>query len=152
MSSIVAGAPCSVLSAAEDGERKGLPRKSETLRLCGALGNASGRGRPRRTPQAIPAPMLALQPGDIRVRIPGWFRRRRMLTRCRVNESRVSSVVEQRFCKPLVGGSNPSAGTNDFKTLESAADAALRPCGSFAGPHVKRATQDHQLGSLSVSH
>jgi hypothetical protein len=25
---------------------------------------------------------------------------------------RVSSVVEQRFCKPLVAGSNPAPGTN----------------------------------------
>lgn len=29
----------------------------------------------------------------------------------RGRERRLSSVVEQRFCKPLVGGSNPSAGT-----------------------------------------
>src|SRR5262245_24718318 len=27
---------------------------------------------------------------------------------------RLSSAVEQRFCKPLVGGSNPSAGTSNF--------------------------------------
>jgi hypothetical protein len=30
---------------------------------------------------------------------------------------RVSSVVEQRFCKPLVGGSNPSPGTSRNKGL-----------------------------------
>jgi hypothetical protein len=47
---------------------------------------------------------------------------------------RLSSGVEQRFCKPLVAGSNPAAGTNDFKALESAADAAPRACGRFAGP------------------
>src|SRR5262249_45934208 len=31
--------------------------------------------------------------------------------------SRVSSGVEQRFCKPLAGGSNPSPGTNKIKDL-----------------------------------
>src|SRR3954453_17942009 len=30
----------------------------------------------------------------------------------RVGEGRISSVVEQRFCKPLVAGSNPASGTN----------------------------------------
>ena len=30
---------------------------------------------------------------------------------------RVSSAVEQRFCKPLVGGSIPSPGTNEIKDL-----------------------------------
>ena len=30
---------------------------------------------------------------------------------------RVSSAVEQRFCKPLVGGSSPSPGTNEIKYL-----------------------------------
>ena len=30
---------------------------------------------------------------------------------------RVSSAVEQRFCKPLVGGSSPSPGTNKIKQL-----------------------------------
>jgi hypothetical protein len=49
---------------------------------------------------------------------------------------RLSSGVEQRFCKPLVAGSNPAAGTNDFNTLEAAANAALCSCGSFAGPRA----------------
>ena len=31
---------------------------------------------------------------------------------------RLSSAVEQRFCKPKVGGSIPSAGTNDFNGLD----------------------------------
>jgi hypothetical protein len=31
--------------------------------------------------------------------------------------SRVSSVVEQRFCKPLVGSSNLSPGTSKIKCL-----------------------------------
>ena len=35
----------------------------------------------------------------------------------KVFKCRVSSVVEQRFCKPLVGGSNPSPGTNKNKGL-----------------------------------
>ena len=30
---------------------------------------------------------------------------------------RLSSAVEQRFCKPKVGGSIPSAGTSNFNTL-----------------------------------
>src|SRR5262249_29857657 len=37
---------------------------------------------------------------------------------------RVSSGVEQRFCKPLVGGSNPSPGTKEIKDL-------ARPPGPF---------------------
>ena len=37
----------------------------------------------------------------------GWCRPARFAAFC----CRLSSVVEQRFCKPLVGGSNPSAGT-----------------------------------------
>jgi hypothetical protein len=32
---------------------------------------------------------------------------------------RVSSAVEQRFCKPLVGGSSPSPGTNEIKYLRT---------------------------------
>ena len=31
---------------------------------------------------------------------------------------RVSTVVVQRFCKPKVGGSNPSPGTSDFETVD----------------------------------
>jgi hypothetical protein len=30
---------------------------------------------------------------------------------------RISSAVEQRFCKPKVGGSIPSSGTNDINML-----------------------------------
>jgi hypothetical protein len=40
-----------------------------------------------------------------------------MLSVSSYNGSRVSSVVEQRFCKPLVGGSNPSPGTSRNKGL-----------------------------------
>src|SRR5262249_45460876 len=32
---------------------------------------------------------------------------------------RVSSVVEQRFCKPLVGGSNPSPGTRKINVSKA---------------------------------
>jgi hypothetical protein len=32
---------------------------------------------------------------------------------------RVSSVVEQRFCKPLVGSSNLSPGTNPIASLRA---------------------------------
>jgi hypothetical protein len=35
------------------------------------------------------------------------------------NARRVSTVVVQRFCKPKVGGSNPSPGTNVINTLDS---------------------------------
>ncbi len=36
---------------------------------------------------------------------------------CSVKKRRVSSAVEQRFCKPLVGGSSPSPGTNKINNL-----------------------------------
>src|SRR5215470_2557513 len=47
---------------------------------------------------------------------------------------RVSSVVEQRFCKPLVGGSNPSPGTSKI----NCPDGELR-CGCRAARKNPRA-------------
>ena len=50
---------------------------------------------------------------------------------------RLSSVVEQRFCKPLVGGSNPSAGTTNRKP------AAMRwlACGAAILPRIFRTSR-----------
>jgi hypothetical protein len=39
-----------------------------------------------------------------------------------LTESRVSTVAVQRFCKPKVGGSNPSPGTNNFNELSCGND------------------------------
>ena len=39
------------------------------------------------------------------------------LSYCFNMTSRISSAVEQRFCKPKVGGSIPSSGTNNLKHL-----------------------------------
>ena len=46
------------------------------------------------------------------------FENRIALSAARHEDSvaRLSTVVVQRFCKPKVGGSNPSAGTNKSKT------------------------------------
>jgi hypothetical protein len=52
----------------------------------------------------------------------------------KVFKCRVSSVVEQRFCKPLVGGSNPSPGTSRISDLLG-----------FLG---SRSSQTMQLGRL----
>ena len=53
--------------------------------------------------------------------------------RLKLLESRLSSVVEQRFCKPLVGGSNPSAGTK-LREIPGA-----RPNRDTAWPTLNRA-------------
>jgi hypothetical protein len=49
---------------------------------------------------------------------------RRLIAHAR--QCRLSSGVEQRFCKPLVGGSNPSAGTNEINRLAIQANGTNR--------------------------
>jgi hypothetical protein len=44
--------------------------------------------------------------------VPSWYPEN-----AKSLNSRVSSAVEQRFCKPLVGSSILSPGTNKFKAL-----------------------------------
>ena len=46
----------------------------------------------------------------------GALKRARFLVNYAPTHSRYSVVVAQRFCKPLVGGSNPSAGSNEKPT------------------------------------
>ena len=50
---------------------------------------------------------------------------------------RVSSVVEQRFCKPLVGSSNLSPGTNKSKSHAGFSATNLsRNRGATGGAHI----------------
>jgi hypothetical protein len=68
--------------------------------------------------------------------------------------SRLSSVVEQRFCKPLVGGSNPSVGTNDFNNLEGAANATLFFAGVLQDPMPiapRRTTNSGRVPSRTIT-
>jgi MFS family permease len=67
-----------------------------------------------------PRPCLQLKPRTARAGLfYGWIARSaacdRVVTLLALLRSRVSSVVEQRFCKPLVGGSNPSPGTSKIE-------------------------------------
>ena len=61
------------------------------------------------------------------------------------HQCRLSSVVEQRFCKPLVGSSNLSAGSPIYKRNQNISDPILRRkpifCGVFKrGRHQKRSS------------
>ena len=50
--------------------------------------------------------------------------------------SRVSSAVEQRFCKPKVGGSIPSPGTKEIKGLASAGLFFMSHCVATCSPLI----------------
>jgi hypothetical protein len=70
-------------------------------------------------------------------------------------ECRVSSVVEQRFCKPLVGGSNPSPGTGTkvkrykylaLRTVRTNAERLRPVCSRFA--LLARPVESDRQGSV----
>ena len=68
------------------------------------------RPSPRRAPGRRPSP-----PGPVKARRS--CARLGSLIAQKPTKRRISSAVEQRFCKPKVGGSIPSSGTNIFNNL-----------------------------------
>ena len=68
----------------------------------------------RKTPPSVSTPRLAARYPTLgwQTEAPAARLGLGLRQRCRV-----STVVVQRFCKPKVGGSNPSPGTNDLKHL-----------------------------------
>jgi hypothetical protein len=54
--------------------------------------------------------------------------------------SRVSSVVEQRFCKPLVGSSNLSPGTGSLRPSRDIRKGSVRPVSTTPRPSGWRAS------------
>ena len=96
----------------------GTPTPSEDSvarsNVCLTIGAAHDARGARHRPQPATAPVCRRRP-------PHHGRRARLVAAARgcyfafaraSSPSRISSAVEQRFCKPKVGGSIPSSGTN----------------------------------------